>query len=256
LTQIKKALFFQENVVLGIHTASDRTCDCRQTTMSQYESIISRCSLFQGLPDEDIRSLADICTEKKAARGELIVIEKTPAQGFYIVAQGQVKIFKSNPAGKEIILHVCEPVESFAEVPVFHGAPYPASASATKASRLLFFPRVKLAEIIARHPTLSMNMLANLAQKLRRFTAQIENLALKEVPARIASHLLYLSETQKHSERVTLRLPKGQLANLLGTSPETLSRVFARLSESETIRMDGKEITILNRDALVDLARG
>jgi CRP/FNR family transcriptional regulator len=223
--------------------------------MSEYETIISRCSLFQGLAGEDIGSLTAICSEKKVARGELIFVEGTPAQGFYLVAQGQVKIFKSNADGKEIILHVCGEDESFAEVPVFHGAPYPASASATQASRLLYFPRAKLAETISRHPTLSLNMLANFAQKLRRFTKQIESLALKEVPARLASHLIYLTETQKHPDRVTLRLPKGQLANLLGTSPETLSRVFARLVESGVIRMDGKEIHILDRDELTRLAR-
>ncbi|QYY35000.1 Crp/Fnr family transcriptional regulator [Ruficoccus sp. ZRK36] len=222
--------------------------------MSEYEAIISQCSLFQGLGEQDISSLAGICSEKKVARGELIFVEGTPAQGFYLVAQGQVKIFKSNAEGKEIILHVCGPVESFAEVPVFHGAPYPASASATQTSRLLYFPRAELAETISRHPTLSLNMLANLAQKLRRFTKQIESLALKEVPARLASHLIYLTENQKHPERVTLRLPKGQLANLLGTSPETLSRVFARLTEAGIIQMNGKDISILDRDELIRLA--
>jgi len=222
--------------------------------MNDHKTILSRCSLFEGLEQEDIDSLAAICSEKKLAHGEMIFIEGTPAQGFYLIAEGQVKIFKSNAEGKEIILHVCGPHESFAEVPVFHGTLYPASASAIRNSRLLCLPRRELADTIARNPALSMNMLGNLARKLRRFNSQIENLALKEVPARIASHLLYLSQAQQHSDRVTLRLPKGQLANLLGTSPETLSRVLARLCESGAIGMDGKEITIPDRAQLRELA--
>lgn len=222
--------------------------------MSEREAILARCALFQGLSAEDLASLAGICTERLVERGGLIFVEGSPANSLYLVAQGQVKIFKSNREGREIILHVCGPVGSFAEVPVFNGTFYPASASATQPTRLLCIPRERLSETIAGNPTLSLNMMANFAQKLRRFTTQIEILTLKEVPARIASHLLYLDETQKASGRVTLRLAKGQLANLLGTTPETLSRVFAKLTETAVIKMKGREIVILDRDELQRMA--
>jgi len=222
--------------------------------MADFETIISQCSLFQGLESRDIQLLATICSEKKAVRGELLFVEGTPASGFYLVVQGQVKIYKSNAEGKEKILHICEPGESFAEAPVFHGDPYPASACAMKMTHLLAFPREKFAGMIARHPSLSLNMLANFAMKLRRFTLQIEDLALRDAPSRIASHLLYLTKVQKRTDHVTLSLPKGQLANLLGASPETLSRVFSRLDEEGVIRMQGKVISLLNLKELRKLA--
>ncbi len=95
-------------------------------------------------------------------------------------------------------------------------------------------------------------MLAVLSLRLRRFVDQIENLSLKEVPARLAGYLLYLLEEQGSEESVELEISKGQLASLLGTIPETLSRIFAKMSEEGLIDVDGKKIRILDRAALAE----
>ena len=97
-------------------------------------------------------------------------------------------------------------------------------------------------------------MLAVMSKKLRQFTVQIENLSLKEMPARLASYLIFLAEEQDADEIVTLKISKGQLASILGTIPETLSRIFGKLSGRNLIRVDGKIITLLDRDGLEDLA--
>jgi CRP/FNR family transcriptional regulator len=95
-------------------------------------------------------------------------------------------------------------------------------------------------------------MLAVLSRRLRQFATQIENLSLKEVPARLAGYLLYIAEEQNNSDVVRLPVSKGQLASLLGTIPETLSRIFARMSDEGLIRVDGRSITIVDRDGLMD----
>ena len=99
-----------------------------------------------------------------------------------------------------------------------------------------------------------MKMLADLSVKLRQFTVQIENLSLKEIPARLASYLIYVSGEQGGTDKVSLAISKGQLASLLGTVPETLSRMFAKLSSQQLIEVDGRQITLLNRPALENLA--
>jgi CRP/FNR family transcriptional regulator, dissimilatory nitrate respiration regulator len=88
--------------------------------------------------------------------------------------------------------------------------------------------------------------------RLRRFASQIESLSLKEVPARLAGYLLYLSEEQSNAEAIELEISKGQLASLLGTIPETLSRIFAKMSEEGLIAVEGRIIRILDRDGLAD----
>ena len=95
-------------------------------------------------------------------------------------------------------------------------------------------------------------MLAVLSLRLRRFATQIENLSLKEVPARLANYLIYLSEEQGGRDEVTLEISKGQLASLLGTIPETLSRIFGKMSEEGLIKVNGKVISLLDRPTLAE----
>jgi CRP-like cAMP-binding protein len=98
-------------------------------------------------------------------------------------------------------------------------------------------------------------LLADLSLKLRQFTVQIENLSLKEIPARLATYLLYLADEQGRSDQVTLSISKGQLASLLGTIPETLSRIFAKLSSQQLIQVGGRKIALLDTEGLKDLAQ-
>ena len=206
--------------------------------------------LFGGLPDEQLDAVVNIAVEKKFGKGESIFFEGDPGDGFYMVAEGKVKIFKMSWAGKEQILHIFGPGEPFGEVPVFHGQPFPANAETLVKSTMIFFPREKFIALVHENPALALSMLAVLSMRLRRFVAQIEDLSLKEVPARLAGYLLYLMEEQGSEESVELEISKGQLASLLGTIPETLSRIFARMSDEGLIAVDGKKIRILDRTAL------
>jgi len=90
--------------------------------------------------------------------------------------------------------------------------------------------------------------------RLREFTVQIENLSLKEVPGRLASYLIYLADEQKSEANIFLPISKGQLASLLGTIPETLSRIFSKMSSRNLIEINGREIKLLDRSSLADLA--
>ncbi len=212
--------------------------------------LIGASILFGGLPEEQLEAVVKIGVVKKFGKGESIFFEGDPGNGFYMVAEGKVKIFKMSFAGKEHILHIFGPGEPFGEVPVFHGKPFPANAEALVKSSLIFFSREQFVALVHAHPTIALNMLAVLSLRLRRFVDQIENLSLKEVPARLAGYLLYLLEEQGSEECVELEISKGQLASLLGTIPETLSRIFARMSEEGLIDVDGKKIRILDRGAL------
>ncbi|MDQ8202592.1 Crp/Fnr family transcriptional regulator [Pelagicoccus sp. SDUM812003] len=223
--------------------------------MANLEKQIARSALFQGLSESDLGRLAGICSPKTVGKGKLVVVEGQAASGFYLVAKGQVKVFKSSSEGREKILHVFGPGESFGEVTVFCGKPYPASVMAMENSTLLLVPRKRFVELVEGDPSLSLNMMANLALKLRRFSSQIEDLALREVPARIASHLLFLSESQGGAETVILGMPKGQLANLLGTTPETLSRVFTSLGNSGLVRAEGRSVHLLDLPGLRKAAK-
>ncbi|HEB69525.1 MAG TPA: Crp/Fnr family transcriptional regulator [Desulfobulbus sp.] len=221
--------------------------------MNKVQDIIAGSHLFSGISESQLAEVSAISRVKTVARGETIFFEGDEATGFYMVAEGKIKIFKTSLEGREQILHIFGPGEPFGEVPVFHGQPFPANAVALSKGKLLFFPRSEFSDLVHANPSLALNMLAMLSLRLRRFATQIEHLSLKEVPGRLASHLLYLCEEQGRTDQVTLDIPKGQLASLLGTSPETLSRIFAKMSEDNILRVQGKLIEIIDLDRLEDL---
>ncbi len=212
--------------------------------------VLASSELFGGLSSEHLDEIERIAVIKQYGRGESIFFEGDPGTGFYMVATGRVKIFKTSISGKEQILHIFGAGEPFGEVPVFHGQPFPANATALEKTSLIFFSRQAFVDIVHTMPSLVMNMLAVLSMRLRRFTTQIENLSLKEVPARLAGYLLYVAEEQGNVKQVELQISKGQLASLLGTIPETLSRIFAKMSEEGLISVDGKMISLLDLEGL------
>ncbi len=217
--------------------------------MNLHDTIASN-RLFQGLPEKELAEIEKIAISKRYGRGETIFFEGDDGNGFFIVVDGKVKIFKMSLQGKEQILHIFGAGEPFGEVPVFHGQPFPATAEALGKTTVLFFPRKEFVDVVTRIPSIALNMLAMLSMRLRRFTVQIESLSLKEVPARLASYLLYLSEEQGNADIVELEISKGQLASLLGTIPETLSRILGKMSDEGLIEVQGRKIGILDRVGL------
>jgi CRP/FNR family transcriptional regulator len=215
---------------------------------------IALIPLFEGLPRTQLEDLSTIIVDRIFTQGQTVFSEGDEATGFYVVISGKVKVFKLSSEGKEQILHIFGPGEPFGEVPVFAGVEFPASAEAIKESQIFFFPRDAFVDLIKKNPDLALNMLAVLSRRLRRFTLLIEDLSLKEVPGRLAAYLLYLSEMNKGGQNLELDISKSQLASLLGTIPETLSRILGRMNKKELIESDGPRIRILDVQGLQDLA--
>ena len=216
--------------------------------------ILSNIPAFNGLTNGQLEQIRKITTIREFNRGELIFSEGDEGNGFYVVIDGRIKVFKLSPEGKEQILHIIGAGEPFGEVAVFAGRSFPANAQAINYSRLLFLPRSDFVRLISDNPSLAMEMLAVLSMRLRQFTLQIESLSLKEVPGRLASYLMLLAGEQSEPEAVALPISKGQLASLLGTIPETLSRIFARMSQQGIIKVDGRTIYLTDKSGLKDLA--
>ena len=215
--------------------------------------LISGMPLFAGLSKTQYEALARIGVRRSCRKGERLFSEGDEGTGFYMVVTGRVKIFKVSVEGKEQILHLFGPGESFGEVSVFTGQGFPADAVTSVQTVLLFFPRAAFSALIQKDPTLALNMLAQLSGRLRHFASLIEDLSLKEVPGRLAKYLLYLSDGKGDGE-VALDVSKGQLASLLGTIPETLSRILARMHRQGVIRLRGSQIRILDRPGIEQIA--
>lgn len=219
-------------------------------------SIIASIPLFHGLTPQQCAALGAIAVRKYYSRGQIFFSEGDEAIGFYVILSGKVKIFKLSSEGKEQIFHILEDHEPFGEAAVFAGEHYPASAQALSETPVLFFPTRQFVDLIMRQPSLALSMLALLSMRLRKLTLLVENLSLKEVPGRLAAHLLYLGANHGDSQAIPLDVSKNQMAGLLGTIPETLSRILKRMTDEKLIKADARTISILDKKGLTELAEG
>lgn len=218
-------------------------------------STIAAAPLFRGLSEKQLGELQRLFPGRHYGQGQIIFAEGEKAEGFYVLLSGKLKIYKLSPEGKEQILHIIEPGEPFAEVALFSETTFPAYAEAIRESEVMFFPRKGFEKLIRDDPAIVMNMFAILSQRLKYFTRLIEDLSLKEVPQRFAAYLIFLADRER-SDDVSLGISKGQLASLLGTIPETLSRIMGKMAGQGIIEMQGRRIRIKDRQLLEALSDG
>jgi len=216
--------------------------------------------LFAGLDDAARKSVAALATERKVPAGNILFRDGDPVDGFYVVLDGRVKVYKLSPDGRQQILHVFGPGQAFAEAAMFGGETFPAFAEALAESRLAFFPRDRFLKGLGDNPALTAGLIASLARLCRQLTTLVEQIALNDVAGRLARYVTDLARRKgieiKKGAEVRLDLPKGELARHLGTAPETLSRALARLAAAGLIDIDARVVTIKNARALEAVAGG
>jgi CRP/FNR family transcriptional regulator len=223
--------------------------------MQKMQKKLEMFPIFSSLPKEYLSKMENISQIRKYQAGKAIFMENDPGVGFYGIIEGKIKIFKNSPFGKEHILHIFGPGEIFAEVAVFAGLDFPANALALEDSALIFFPRDRFRTLLAENPDLSLSLLGLMSMRLRQLVGKVEELSLKEVPARLATHFLLLRENTGKDE-FDLDVNKSQLAALLGTIPETLSRVIRKMKDEDLIRVEGSKVELLDVQSLDQLAVG
>ena len=223
------------------------------------KQILKATPLFAALDEPEVNSLASRCAIRPYSPGETLFLEGEPCNGLYIVVSGRVRIFKTSTNGREQVLTVEGPGASVAELPVFDGGSYPASGSAIEKTEVLFISRADLRAICLEKPEVSLKMLQVVGKRLRRLVGIIEELSFSTVRHRLISWLLREAATEgRPGDRgpvFPLNASHQELAAQIGTVRELVSRNLARLQAQNFIEMNGRQITILDREGLeADLA--
>ena len=209
--------------------------------------------LFSALDDAAVEKLLLRCHRIRRAAGTVLFGPTEAAERFFVVLAGRVKLYKLSAKGDEQILHLYGSGNCFGEAAVLVGRRYPAFAEVTEDATLLSVGRKELREAIEANPELAMGMLAGMSIKLREFNRLIEDLSLKEVPARLAGALLRMAR-DAGSRTFRLQQTKRELAGQIGTAAETLSRALGKLKAAGLVEVRGSQITILDPDGLADAA--
>jgi CRP/FNR family cyclic AMP-dependent transcriptional regulator len=212
------------------------------------EIVLRKTPLFAGLTEAEMRALCSRVSKRHFNRGESLFNEGDPCSGLFLVASGKIRIFKLSPGGREQVLAIEGPGSSFAELPVFDGGNYPASASAVEDAEVLFVSRKDFQNYCREHPEVALKVIAVVGSRLRRLVGIIEDLSFTTVRQRLISLLLRLAEhagtSTKQGVRVELTKTHQDLAAELGTVRELVSRNLSRLQAEEFLEVDGRTIIL------------
>jgi CRP/FNR family transcriptional regulator, dissimilatory nitrate respiration regulator len=221
------------------------------STNSAISRALAACSLFKGLKGAEIESLAELCEIRHVEKGKQIFSEGDLAQAFYVLASGRVRIFKLAASGREQTLITPEPPMSFAEAALFADQRYPAYCTALEDSDIVVINKASFLKFIESRPQIALNMIALMAERLRGFARKIEQLSLMGVVPRLAEYLVQQSDGRNE---FAFDISKSDLASLLGTVPETLSRALGKLKSGGIISEIGAKVIVMDRQALQEIA--
>lgn len=214
--------------------------------------ILVQVPIFGDLSPAELQFLSERAVARDYDAGKLVFSEGEPCAGLFVVESGRLRIFKSSASGREQVLSIDGPGSSVAELPVFDGGNYPASAAAVEATRLLCVSKQDFHSLCLLHPQVALKVLKVVGGRLRHLVGIIEELSFTTIRSRLISYLLRHAHQSSATEKATVILPASnqELASHIGTVRELVSRNLSRLQAEGLIAMDGKTVRILNAEAL------
>ena len=213
-------------------------------------SLLQSVPIFSDLSPSDLNKIAERMVLRTFSKGQMILLEDDLGQTFFVIAGGSVKITRLSDDGREVILAMLGEADFFGEMSLLDGAGRSANVVALEAAEVLTLARNDFLEILQEYPKISISLLEELTQRIRKSDQQIESLSLSDVEQRIGITLIRLAEelgTIKRGSVKIKNLPYQQdIANMAGTSRETVSRTFKLLEEKGLVTREGRKLTIYN----------
>jgi CRP/FNR family transcriptional regulator len=222
---------------------------------SQKPGILPGISLFSGLNAGEIESITQLLIERRYAAGDMLFWEGEPCAGMFLIVQGTVKIFKTSPSGRELVIGMETGPSSVAELPLFDGGPYPASVRTVTDVVTYFINKEDFQRVCRAHPDITLKILATVGRRLRHLVATIESITFGSVTRRLARFLLDMSR-DAGADAFPLPVTHQELASRLGTVREVVSRNLMRFRATGLIRVEEHQLTILDRAGLEREAEG
>lgn len=219
--------------------------------------VVSGQPLFASLSESECRELVGRSHCRSVARRELLFREGEACRGLYLVVEGKVRTYRANADGQEQVLGVFGAGQALGEVSLFDEGPYLSSARAVEDGRVLFLPFAEVHALYTTHPQVAHALVRELGRRVRSLAALVDQLALQDVPTRVAAAVLrFARETGALEGGETFELPRTQeeLAAELGTTREGVARALRTLRTSGVIGQRGPRVTVLAADELRRLA--
>ena len=216
--------------------------------------VLRQVPYFAGLGEAGLARIQERLVERRYERGHVVFMEGGPCQGLYVVRSGRLRIFKVSAGGREQVLMVAGPGETFNEVPNFDGGTNPATAEALEPSVLYLLPKNDLLSIVETEPVVARAVMRVFASHLRHLTALVEDLSFRNVTSRVAKILLgRVQQAGVDAEARPARLTQQQMAAMAGTAREVVGRALKALEQRGVIRVERGRVVVVNPERLADL---
>jgi CRP/FNR family transcriptional regulator len=213
------------------------------------DASLSQIALFGGLTDDELQVLAQRAAERRFAPDEVLFWEGEPCAGIFLIVQGSVKVFRISPGGREMMLALETAPSTVAELPLFDGGPYPASARAAGPVVALFINKSDFQQVCRQYPDVALKVLAVVGRRLRHLVGLVESMTFGSVTQRLA-RLLLDAFRQAGADKFDLPLTHQEMASRLGTVREVVSRNLGRFRAEGLIRIEGHQVQIMNQAGL------
>jgi CRP-like cAMP-binding protein len=221
--------------------------------MTVEAKFLGETAYFSGLSASELESIRQLFFEKRADRGEVILLEEEPTDTLLFVARGVVKLFRTSAEGKEQTLEFLRPGESINDVPVFDGGPNPVSAQAMGPVLLYGVRKNDLEAVIRDHPRVASNVIKVFAGRIRHLVSLVEDLSFRHVIGRVAKIIM---ERAGNGGRPGERLTQQEMAAMAGTAREVVGRSLKALEERGAIRLEHHRIVVTDKEALAHMVEG
>ncbi|MFZ5353821.1 MAG: Crp/Fnr family transcriptional regulator [Bacillota bacterium] len=217
--------------------------------MSKYD-YLKQISIFSELSEDCLANIDSISIIRAYEKGRIIFMEGEPGEAFFYIKSGVVKIYKLSSDGREHILHILNEGHVFAEVTLFSKAAYPATAEVLEDAEIGIIKNSELEKLIGGNPTLSLCLIRYLNKRLMEAQTKVRNLALYDTYARTAQSLIKLAEDYGRKTtggiELDLNISRQELANMVGTTRETVIRVLAAFKKEKAVKVEKNSIIIAN----------
>jgi CRP-like cAMP-binding protein len=204
--------------------------------------------LFSELVDDDLRAISKVAVKQNFRKDNMVLIEEEVGSTMFIILEGRVKISRISDEGREVILSIMSEGDFFGEMSILDGQARSANVITLEDSSILIIHREDFLQMMHDFPQIAINLLKELAHRLRRSDSQIKSLSLQNATGKVASTLLRIADDSGKIHLGQVEIPKlppqQDLANMAGTSRETISRVLKSLSEKGYLRKEGNKLII------------
>jgi len=214
--------------------------------------LFKQIPLFSSLKDEELEAINKLSFNKKCPKDTIILLEDEEGDTLFIILKGKVKVTTFSESGKEVIFSLLSEGDFFGDMSLLDGKPRSATVISIEDSELRLIRRTDFKNLVEMHPGIALKLLEELTSRLRKADERIESLALLDVTGRIAGIILQLADD--HGEKISStsvlirsRPTHQELANMAGTTRETVTRVLKQLETRKYISTNGKDITILDQ---------